>query len=104
FCRDIANARVVMIDSRAGRGLDPERRSMVDPGEWQWLEEHLRGDVEHLIVGTSLPLLMGPAMHHLEAWNEAVNHGAWGGRIKPLAEKLREALDLEHWPAFNRSF
>ena len=31
FCRDIGPARVVMVDSRAGRVLDPGNRSMVDP-------------------------------------------------------------------------
>ena len=40
FCRDIGPARVVMIDSRAGRVLDPGNRSMVDPEEWEWITEH----------------------------------------------------------------
>ena len=35
FCRDIGPARVVMIDSRAGRVLDPGNRSMVDRDEWE---------------------------------------------------------------------
>ena len=73
---------------------------MVDPEEWAWIEEHARGDVEHLLIGTSLPLIMGPAMHWLEAWNELVADGAWGKPAKKLAEKLRQELDLEHWPAF----
>jgi hypothetical protein len=47
---------------------------------------------------------MGPAMHWLEAWDEAVADGAWGPAVKKLAEKLREALDLEHWPAWQQSF
>ena len=34
FCRQIGNAKLVMIDSRAGRVLDPRNRSMVDPDEW----------------------------------------------------------------------
>ena len=104
YCRDIGPARVVMIDSRAGRVLDPGRRSMVDEDEWRWIEEHARGDVDHLLIGTSLPLIMGPAMHWLEAWNEVVADGAWGRAVKKLAEKLRQALDLEHWPAFQGSF
>ena len=104
FCRDIGPARVVMIDSRAGRVLDPGNRSMVDAEEWRWIEEHARGDVDHLLLGTSLPMFMGPAMHWLEAWNEVVADGAWGTGVKKLAEKLREGLDLEHWPAFQASF
>ena len=77
---------------------------MVDPDEWEWIEENARGDVEHLLIGTSLPLIMGPALYWLEAWNELVADGAWGPQAKKLAEKLRQALDLEHWPAFQQSF
>jgi hypothetical protein len=103
FCRDIGPARVVMVDSRAGRVLDPGRRSMVDEGEWQWIEEHATGDVDHLLIGTSLPLFMGPAMHWLEAWNEPVADGAWGKLAKRVAEKLRVELNLEHWPSAARA-
>jgi len=55
-------------------------------------------------VGTSLPFLLAPGMHHLEAWDEAVAGGAWGGLAARVAESLRQALDLEHWAAFDRSF
>ena len=47
-----------MVDSRAGRVLDPGERSMVDEDEWQWIEEQARGDCDHLLIGTSLPLLL----------------------------------------------
>lgn len=104
FSRDIGNARVVMIDSRAGRVLTPGKRSMVDEKEWRWIEEHVAGDVDHLLIGTSLPLIMGPALHWLEAWNEVTADGGWGPHVKKVAEKLRQALDLEHWPAFHASF
>jgi hypothetical protein len=104
FCRDIGPARVVMVDSRAGRVLDPGNRSMVDREEWEWITDHATGDVEHLLIGTSLPLIMGPAMHWLEAWNELTADGKWGKPVKKLAEKLRQELDLEHWPAFQVSF
>jgi hypothetical protein len=104
YCRDIAASRIVMIDSRAGRVLDPGRRSMVDAGEWEWITQHARGDFAHLVIGTSLPLIMAPAMHYLEAWNEAVCDGAWGRLAARLGEKLRQGADLEHWPAFNGSF
>jgi hypothetical protein len=104
FCRDIGPARVVMIDSRAGRVLTPGHRAMVDRAEWEWIAEHARGDVEHLLIGTSLPLILSPALHHLEAWNESVCEGAWGRRAANAGEKLRQALDLEHWAAFGASF
>ena len=48
---------------------------------------------------------MGPAMHWLEAWNEVVGRRRAGARrVKKVAEKLRQELDLEHWPAFQESF
>ncbi|HEX4690772.1 MAG TPA: alkaline phosphatase D family protein [Solirubrobacteraceae bacterium] len=104
YCRDVGSARVVMIDSRAGRVLTPGHRSMIDADEWRWITEHARGGVTHLILGTSLPLLLGPGLHHIEAWNEAVCDGAWGSAAAKLGEKIRRGVDLEHWPAFHRSF
>src|SRR6476469_6397674 len=47
---------------------------------------------------------MPPGIHHLEAWNEAVCHGRWGSFAARLGERLRRAVDLEHWAAFQRSF
>jgi hypothetical protein len=103
YCRDIGSARLVMVDSRAGRVLDPGGRSMVDEDEWRWIEEHATGDCDHLLIGTSLPLLLAPGMHYLEAWNEAVCDGAWGRVASWAGEKVRQALDLEHWAAFGES-
>jgi hypothetical protein len=104
FARELGPARLVMIDSRAGRVLTPGRRSMLDDGEWDWLAEHARGDVEHLLLGTSLPWLLAPGMHYAEAWSEAVCDGAWGGLAARTGERLRQAFDLEHWAAFDESF
>ena len=104
YCRDFGRSRLVMIDSRAGRVLDPpEDRSMLDPDEWNWLEEHVAGDFDHLLLGTSLPLLLAPGLHYLESWNEAVCNGAWGGPAARLGERMRQAVDLEHWAAFGTS-
>jgi hypothetical protein len=104
YCRDIGSTRVVMIDSRAGRVLTPGERSMVDQGEWDWIKEHAIGGFDHLLIATSLPLFLAPALHYLEAWNEAVCDGAWGTLAANLGEKLRQGADLEHWPAFRKSF
>jgi hypothetical protein len=104
YCRDIGCTRVVMIDSRAGRVLTPGRRSMVDQGEWDWITEHATGGFDHLLIGSTLPLFLAPGLHYLEAWNEAVCDGAWGGLAARLGEKLRQGADLEHWAAFRRSF
>jgi hypothetical protein len=94
---------MVVIDSRAGRVLESGRRSMLDQDEWQWLEHQATGDVDHLLLVTSLPVMLAPALHHLEAWNEAVCAGAWGGRFIQIGERIRQRLDLEHWAAFEES-
>ena len=62
------------------------------------------GGVDHLLVASSLPWLLMPAMHHLEAWNEAVCAGAWGAPAAAVGERIRQGLDLEHWAAFDESF
>ena len=104
FCRDLNGTRLIVMDSRAGRVLDPDHRRMVDDEEWAWIVEKAHGDFDHLLLATSLPALLAPAMHHLEAWNEAVCQGAWGQVAQGPAERLRQGLDLEHWPAFGDSF
>jgi hypothetical protein len=104
FHRDLGRTRLVMIDSRAGRVLEDDDRDMLDDDEWGWIEEHCSGDFDHLLLATSLPWLLAPGMHYLEAWNEAVCDGAWGKRAAEQGEKIRQAVDLEHWAAFNDSF
>jgi hypothetical protein len=105
YVRDLCGARLVMMDSRGGRVLDPAKRSMLDNDEWQFIDDcATEGEFDHLLLGTSLPWLASPAMHWLEAWNEAVCGGAYGKQAAKLGEKLRQGLDLEHWAAFERSF
>jgi hypothetical protein len=104
FRRDFGRTRLLVLDSRAGRVLEPGKRQMLSDGEWAWIREQVEGDYDHLLVGTSLPYLLAPGMHHLEAWNEAVCDGAWGKRAAKLGEKVRQGLDLEHWAAFQGCF
>ncbi|SDE18393.1 Phosphodiesterase/alkaline phosphatase D [Blastococcus fimeti] len=108
FVRHWGDARLIMVDSRAGRVLEEQHRRMLDEDEFAWVEAAMRNavdeGVEHLIVGTSLPWLLPHAIHNLERWNETLNvrhHGHWRGR---LAEKVRQGADLEHWAAFGHSF
>ena len=51
---------------------------MVDDDECAWIEEQATGDFDHLLLATSLPFALAPAIHDLEDWNEAVAAGAWG--------------------------
>ena len=104
FHRDFGRSRLVVVDSRAARVLAGGRRDMVDAEEWEWISEHARGSYDHLIIASTLPVFMTHSIDSLEAWNEAVCAGAWGRLAARLGEKLRRALDLEHWPAFQRSF
>ena len=104
YSRDFGDVRLVVVDSRAARVLEPDRRDLLDAEEKAWLDRQLQGDVRHLLIGTSLPFLLPPGLHYLEAWNEAVSSGAWGPRAASLGEKLRQTVDLEHWAAFQEAF
>ncbi|MBG6213399.1 hypothetical protein RCH23_001001 [Cryobacterium sp. CAN_C3] len=104
YCRDINDVRLIVVDSRAARELEPARRSLLDDAETDWLDERMRGGFRHLLIGTSLPFLLPPGLHHLESWDEAVSEGAWGKPAARVGEWLRQLVDLEHWGAFQRSF
>jgi hypothetical protein len=104
YCRDVDGVRAIFMDSRAARVLTRERRSMFDDEVWDWIVDHANGDFDHLLIGTTVPYLLSPAFHHLEAWNERLCDGAWGGQAANASEKLRRALDFDHWAAFEMSF
>jgi hypothetical protein len=104
FARDFGQIRLVVLDSRAGRVLREGRRQMLSDDEWAWAEDACSGDFDHLIIGTSLPVMLAAGMHHLEAWNAAVCDGAWGRLAARAGETVRQGLDLEHWAAFVHCF
>lgn len=104
YYRDFGCSRLLVIDSRAARVLVDGRRDMIDPDEWDWIAEHAHGSFDHLILATTLPAFALHGIHHLETWNEAVCDGRWGSLAARLGERLRRAVDLEHWAAFQRSF
>ena len=76
-------------DRRRGVGLD--RRAF-------------DGAFDHVLIASTLPVFLPHGIHHLQAWNEALCAGRWGRLAANLSERLRRAVDLEHWAAFNRSF
>ncbi|MBC7374245.1 MAG: alkaline phosphatase D family protein [Frankiales bacterium] len=104
YRRDYGDVRLLVLDSRGGRVLDTGERSIVDAAEWAWIVEQTRDCASHLLLASSLPVLLPPAIHGLEAWNEAVAAGAWGRRWRGWGEKIRQGADLEHWAAFGASF
>ncbi|WP_341923848.1 alkaline phosphatase D family protein [Nocardioides psychrotolerans] len=105
FARDFGTqARLVVVDSRAARVLEPEHRSLLDDEELAWLDGQLCGGFDHLLIGTSLPFLLAPGLHYVEAFSEALAGGAWGRRLAKRGETIRQAADLEHWAAFQEAF
>ncbi|MDL4813346.1 alkaline phosphatase D family protein [Actinomadura opuntiae] len=104
YAHDWGGTRLIVVDSRCSRLLTPDRRGMLDDGEFRWLDEQCQGGVDHLLIASSLPYLLPRTVHHAESWNEAVAGGAWGRRAAVVGEKIRQAADLEHWAAFERSF
>ncbi len=104
FCRDLDGTRAVFVDSRAGRVLDEGARRMVDDEEWEWIVAQTEGDFDHLLIATTVPWLLSPGLDRLEAWNEKVCDGAHGELAARQAEKLRRAVDFDHWGSFSHSF
>ena len=104
FAATGGTVRLILLDSRSRRVVDPGGRLMADEREWQWLTESLDGDWQHVVIATSVPPLLPRGIHALEAWTERLADGAWGRRAAGFAERLRDAVDLEHWPAFGASF
>ncbi|SFN60533.1 alkaline phosphatase D family protein [Mycetocola miduiensis] len=104
YCRDFGDTRLVVVDSRAARNLAPDNRGLLDSEEMAWLDDRMRGGFRNLLVATSLPFLLPMGLHHVESWDEALSQGAWGKRAGRIGEKLRQAVDLEHWAAFQDSF
>nr|WP_202501210.1 alkaline phosphatase D family protein [Streptomyces sp. SID5785] len=107
YRRDFGRTRLLMVDTRAARVLDEDRRAMLDPGEERWLREQALDDPDgrdHLLIGTSLPWLLPHLIHDVERWNAAQCAGERGPRRARFGEDLRRRADLEHWAAFPASF
>ena len=104
YGRDLGVARLVVIDTRSGRVLDEHGRAMLSDDEWDLVEGYLRGDVPHLLVASSLPVVLARSLHDLERWDDALCGGAWGRRFARVGERIRQGADLEHWAAFPESF
>ncbi|GAB4080100.1 alkaline phosphatase family protein [Modestobacter muralis] len=108
YVRHWGTARLIMVDSRAGRVLTEDDRKILDDEEFDWVEaavaRSVEDDVEHVLIGTSLPWLLPHSVHDLERWNETLSVRHAGKPLGRLAEALRQAADLEHWAAFGQSF
>jgi hypothetical protein len=103
YAVDVGRTRLIVLDNRCSRVLEPTRRAMLPEAEWRWFEVQAHGRYDHLVVGSSLPWLLPPGVHHLETWNERLA-GSSRRWVADLAERIRRVLDLEHWGAFRLSF
>jgi hypothetical protein len=105
FAREVGDARLIVIDSRAGRDVTPGRRALIGDAEWDWIREQATRPARHLLLASSVPFLLAPGLHHAEAFDEALADGAWGGRAGAWAgEKLRRVAVMDHWASFQRTF
>lgn len=104
FVRDVGDARLVVIDSRAGRQVEPGRRELIQDQEWAWISEQARQPARHLLLASSIPFLLAPGLHHVEAWNEAIGEGAWGRLGVAFGKRFRRVAVVDHWASFQRSF
>jgi PhoD-like phosphatase len=105
FLRDLGTTRLIVMDARTGRCLEPGNRKIMDDDECEWVADRAtEKEVDHLVLGTSDPYLLALTFHNLEAWNEKVVDGAWGGAAAALGERMRRSVDFDHWAAFEQSF
>lgn len=104
YTRDLGESKLIILDSRAARVLEPGRRSMLDDDELAWLDEQMTGDLDHLFIGTSLPFLLPPGLHDAEAVSESLAGPDRGRLVGRGTEALRQVIDLEHWGAFQSGF
>ena len=97
---DLGRTRLLMVDTRCARVLNAEDRLMINDHSFAWIEDSADNtELDHLLIGSSIPWLMPPAVSHVQSLDEWA--AARGSR---LAEIVRQAVDLEHWPAFRASF
>ena len=104
YTRALGNSRLIMLDSRAARVLEPHRRSMLDDDELAWLDGKMTGDLNHLFIGTSLPFLLPPGLHDAEAISESLAGPDRSAPVRRGSEGVRQMVDLEHWGAFQSGF
>jgi hypothetical protein len=76
----------------------------VQDEEWRWIHEQATRPARHLLLASSVPFLLAPGLHHIEAFDEALTDGAWGGAGAAFGEWLRRLAVMDHWASFQRTF
>ena len=77
---------------------------MLDEEEWEWLEEHLRGDFDHAADRDLATRSCWPRHSTTPSAGARRSPRGLGRGRGPSAEKLRRGADLDHWAAFGESF
>jgi hypothetical protein len=104
YSRSVGDVRIVVLDCRAGRRLTEGDRSIVPDDDWAVLATGAgTDDARHLLVATSVPVLLPAAIAYGESWADAVAGGAWGPLGRRVGGAFRSVLGFEHWPAFPAS-
>jgi hypothetical protein len=104
YYRDLGDTRLLVVDSRAGRELDPPDRQMIHGGEWKWIVEHAAGKFDHLLLASSLPFFLTPGLHYIEAWDAQLADRGRTRLTRGLGEKIRQTAVMDHWASFQDSF
>ena len=102
--RDVGRVRLVMIDSRNVRVLEPKHRRMVDDEEWQWVAEACRADVDHLLIGYLAAGVRARRPARLAGCGASRVRRVWGWPGRKFGEWIRVKADMEDWAAFRGSF
>jgi hypothetical protein len=103
FARTFGDARLVVVDSRAGRDVTPGARRLIGDEEWSWVAQEAQRPARHLLLASSVPFLLAPGLHHAEAFDEALADGVWGRLPAWLGERLRRLGVMDHWASFRVS-
>ncbi len=97
---------VAVLDARQGRVLDPGSRSILSDNDWQWLSAFLvdRDRRRPLLAVSSVPWALPHGVDLLERWISGLVRTSPRPSVRRTAERIRRAIDLEHWPAFADSY
>ncbi|HZG96145.1 MAG TPA: alkaline phosphatase D family protein [Mycobacteriales bacterium] len=101
--RSVGDVRIVVLDCRAGRRLTEGDRSIVPDEDWAALDAAAGSEARHLVVVSSVPVLLPAAIAYGESWADALAAGAWGNLGRRVGGVFRSVLGFEHWAAFPAS-
>ena len=104
YARDLGDARLVVIDSRAGRQVDP-RPARAGPGRGVGLDPRAGAEAGPAPAARELGAVPpGARPAPRGGLRRGADRGAWGRLGALLGEKLRRLAVMDHWASFQRTF